>query len=176
MNPEASFKPQFGTPRIPKGYRLWFEINCKRIEERHRTLPEKCVNQAIGWITSNGFECEMKRWTIVTLLLALVSTWVSILALAFMARSIGPGILSFYKGIGAGPPLPSKPFLSFMLSPYVYALPAVASILFICLEVFGRSDRSSFVLQIVYTSGWLVFITLNFVALLFCCWQMLKPI
>jgi hypothetical protein len=118
----------------------------------------------------------MKRVTIFTLLLALISTWIGILLMAFMARQIAPDIVRFYKGIGTIPPLPSRLFLFFMLSSLRYVLPAMASILLVSVEIFVRSERSRFVIQMVYTAVWFVFITLNFVALLLCCWQMLQPI
>jgi hypothetical protein len=108
----------------------------------------------------------MKRTTGITLVLVLFTTWVSTLALVVPARAIMPFTIDYFESFASSIPPPTLLFMPFWLSTHVYWVPALASILLILLEIFVRSERSRLVVHVVYTSVWLLFVTLNFVVLL----------
>jgi hypothetical protein len=118
----------------------------------------------------------MKRTTIIPLLLVIVSTWASSLVLVVTARGIVPEIVTMHENIGAQLPRFSQFFVSFWFTSLVYVVPALASVVLVLVEIFVKSERSRLVIQIVYTAGWVVFLTLNFGVLLLLCWRMLEPI
>ncbi len=118
----------------------------------------------------------MKRVTILTLLLILVSTWICVLLQAFMVRQIAPDIVSAFESMGGSLPPLSQPSIHFLLSSFVYILPALTSLILIFIEILIKSERSRLVIQITYTCMWLGFITINYTALFLLVWKMFLPV
>lgn len=118
----------------------------------------------------------MKRATILTLLLTLVSTWICVLVQAFIARQIAPDMISAFESMGGHLPPLSQPSISFLLSSLVYILPALTSVFLILAEIIVKSERSRLIVQITYTCLWLGFVTINYMALFLPVWKMLQPI
>ena len=116
----------------------------------------------------------MKRLTIKTLLLILVSTWICLIFQVFIARQVAPDLNSSFECLGGDPPLFSEPFISFLLSSFVYVLPALTSLVLILVEINVKSESYRLVIQIVYTCLWLVFITINYFALFLPLWKLLN--
>jgi len=116
----------------------------------------------------------MKRLTIKTLLLILVSTWFCLILQVFITRRIAPDMISAFECLGGDLPLLSQPSISFLLSPLVYILPTLASIAIILVEIIVKSERSRLVVQIIYTCLWLGFITINCFALFLPLWRLLN--
>ena len=118
----------------------------------------------------------MKRLTVKTFLLILVSTWICVLLQAFMTRQIAPDMISAFESMGSSLPTLSKPFIYFLLSSFVYILPALTSLVLILVEISVKSERSRLVVQVVYTCIWLGFITINYIALFLPVWKWFTPI
>ena len=114
----------------------------------------------------------MKRVTILTSLLILGSTWIFILVQAFIARQIVHDMVSAYEFSGLSLPPLSQPSIYFLLSSFVYILPALASKALILAEIIVKSERSRFIIQVVYTCLWLGFIIINHMALFLPIWKM----
>jgi len=114
----------------------------------------------------------MKRVTILTLLLILVSTWICVLVQAFIARQIIPDMVSAFECSGFSLPPLSQPSIYFLLSSFVYILPALTSLALILVEIIVKSERSRFIIQIVYTCLWLGFIIIIHLALFLPIWRM----
>ena len=107
----------------------------------------------------------MKRVTILSLLLILISTWICVLFQALIARQIAPYLISSFNSMAASLPLLSDLFIYFLLSSFVYILPVLTSLILILIEIIVKSERSRLVIQIAYTCMWLGFITINYIAL-----------
>ena len=118
----------------------------------------------------------MKRATTLTLLLSLISTWICVLVQAFIARQIAPDMISAYESSGFSLPPLSQLFFYFLLSSFVYILPALTSLALILVEIIVKSERSRLIVQIAYTCLWLGFITINYIALFLPVWKMLQSI
>ena len=114
----------------------------------------------------------MKRTTTLTLLLVLVSTWICVLVQVFIARQIAPDMASAFESMGGNLPPLSQPSIYFLLSSFVYILPALTSLALILVEIIVKSERSRLVVQIAYTCLWLGFITINYIALFLPVWKM----
>ena len=84
---------------------------------------------------------------------------------AFIARQILPDITSAYECSGFSLPPLSQPSIYFLLSSFVYILPALTSLALILVEIIVKSERSRLIIQIVYTCLWLGFIIINHMAL-----------
>ena len=107
----------------------------------------------------------MNRVTIKTLLLILFSTWVCVLVQIFMARQTVPDMAAAFESMGARLPPLSQIFCYFLISPNFYILPVLGSLAVVLIEIIVKSERSRLFFQIAYTCLWLVFITLNYIAL-----------
>ena len=118
----------------------------------------------------------MKRLTVKTFLLILVSTWICVLLQAFMARQIAPDMISAFESMGSSLPALSKPSIYFLLSSFVYFLPALTFLILIIVVISVKSERSRLVVQVVYTCIWLGFITINYIALFLPVWKWFTPI
>ena len=114
----------------------------------------------------------MKRPTTITLLLVLLSTWVCVLVQVFIARHTAPDMASAFESLGANLPPLSQPSIYFLLSSFVYILPALTSLVLILVEIIVKSERSRLILQVTYTCLWLVFVTINYIALFLPVWKM----
>ena len=118
----------------------------------------------------------MRRVTIKALLLVFVSTWICVLVQALIARQIAPDVASAFESMGGHLPPLSQLFFYFLLSSFVYILPALTSLALILVEIIVKSERSRLIIQIAYTCLWLGFITINYLALFLPVWKMLLPI
>jgi len=114
----------------------------------------------------------MKRVTTLTLLLILVLTWICVLLQAFIARQIAPDMISAFKSSGFSLPPLSQISIYFLLSSFVYILPALTSSVFVLIVIIVKSERSRLVDQIAYACLWFGFITINYIALFLPIWKM----
>jgi hypothetical protein len=81
-------------------------------------------------------------------------------------------MVSLFEDFGGRLPPLTQLFVPFWLTGYAYGVPAVGSVLLILVEIFAPSERFRFVVQIVYSTVWLLFVTAGFVALMLPCWKM----
>ncbi len=116
----------------------------------------------------------MRRLTILTLILVVIATWISTFFL--LVNHLPQGALELepiFKSFGSALPRLSKPYLSYLLSPAAYLLPVLMSLMLALIEIFVKSERTRFTIQIVYTASWLVFVSLNSFAISSPCFCML---